>query len=43
MTAAISQPTAIHRPPNTIQRTLSNNDTGPIAHQFNGAPYLGWT
>src|SRR5271169_3383957 len=41
MTAAISQPTAIHRPPKTIQRTLSNNDSGLISHLFHGAPYLG--
>jgi hypothetical protein len=31
MTAAISQPAAIHMPPSAIQRTLSSNETGDMA------------
>ncbi len=31
MIEAMTQPTAIHRPPNTIQATLSSNDRGDIA------------
>jgi hypothetical protein len=31
MTAAISQPNAIHAPPRTIQRTFRSNETGDMA------------
>ena len=31
MIEAMTQPTAIHRPPNRIQATLSRNDRGDIA------------
>jgi hypothetical protein len=30
MTAAITQPIAIHRPPKTIHKTLSRSDSGDI-------------
>ena len=39
MTAATAQPTAIQKPPQTIQSRLSNNDTGDIGFFRAAAPF----